>query len=154
MQSFTLEVEGLDELLKDAERMGAQVQPLNRAAITNSLNRVQSEARQRARHRTGTLQRSILTQVSYPNGQVSVDAKQGIFNEVGTGLYGPEAKPIVPKTAKALAWKSGGSLVFAKKVKGMKAQPFFKPGIDAALGYMQAQFMTVLDKIAAGLGGR
>lgn len=151
---FSLEVEGLTEAIKQAEAMGANVKPLNNAAITNSLNKVQSETRRRAAHRTGTLQRSILTQVNYPNGQAMVEAKYGQMLETGTGIYGPNAKPIEPKTAAALAWKSGGRMMFAKQIKGMRAQPFWKPGIDSAMGYIEGQFNTVLDKIIIGLGGR
>lgn len=152
--SLTLEVDGLKEAIKAAEAAGANVRPLTNAAITNSVNRVQSEARRRAAHRTGTMQRSILTQVNYPNGQVSVDSPQGIYNETGTGIYGPNARPIVPKTAKVLAWKGPGGMIFAKKVNGMRAKPFFHPGVDAAMGYVQGQFLTVLDKIAIGIGVR
>ena len=41
----------------------------------------------------------------------------------GTGIFGPNAAPITPKSAKMLAWQNGGPSgppwIFAKQVKGM-----------------------------------
>lgn len=151
--ALTVQVEGYDQLLVDIEKAGTGAKTLMRAAITNSVNRIQAEARALAPHRTGTLQRSILTQINYPTGQVSVDAKYGQFIEQGTGIYGPSGSPIVPKTAKVLAWKGAAGMVFARSVKGMRAKPFFKPGVERSATYISDQFTNVLDKLTQALGG-
>lgn len=148
---LVVEVEGLNELIAAAEREGANAQPLMKAAITNSVNRIQSNARALAPHRTGTLQRSILTNVDYPKGEVTVNEKYGEWIENGTGIYGPTGQRITPKKAKALAWMGAGGMVFARSIKGMKARPFFKPGIQNSLSYISDQFTQVMNKIIEGL---
>lgn len=53
----------------------------------------------------------------------------------GTGIYGPRATPIKPKTAKYLKfkWKKMGNKTFYfKSVKGMKANPYLKDALPAA----------------------
>lgn len=152
--SLAVQVEGLDKLIKDANKAGADSRVLVKAAITNSVNKIQSEARARAPHRTGTLQRSILASVSYPNGQVTVNEKYGQYIESGTGIYAGEGR-ITPKKALAMRWRGqGGAFVFARSTKGQKARPFFKPGIEAASAYITLQFTKALDRIAEELAGR
>lgn len=150
---LSVEITGLDKLVADAEHAGGDAKLLVKAAITNSVNRIQGTARSLAPHRTGTLQRSILTQVDYPNGQVQVNEKYGKWIEGGTGIYAGNGR-IVPKTAKALAFKQNGSLAFYRSVKGMKARPFFKPAVEASAEYISEQFTKVIDKLATGLAGR
>lgn len=147
-------VEGLDALMRDVRQAGGNSKPLVHAALINSVNHTQQQQRSRAAHRTGTLQRSIMGEVHYPWGQVAVNEKYGIYIEEGTGLYGPRRQAITPKTGKVLAFRSGGSMVFAKKVKGMKPRPFFKPGWQAAQPYINAQFGRVADRLLNILGGR
>jgi hypothetical protein len=53
----------------------------------------------------------------------------------GTGIYGPKARPITPKSAKYLAfkWKKrGNKQMFLKSVKGMKPNPYLKDALPAA----------------------
>ena len=145
----------LNDLLKDFERAGGRTDALMRAALTNSANRGQKEIRRRAAHRTGTLQRSVLTEVSRDNAEISVNEKYGIFLEEGTGIYGPRHAPIVPRSAKALVFKpKGGGIVFAKRVSGMRAKPFFKPGYEASKPYFIDQFQKVTDILTRALAGK
>lgn len=152
--ALSVEIVGFDQLIADVQRAGGKSEPLMRAAITNSVNEIQKSARAGAAHRTGTLQRSIQTQVNYPNGQVQVGEKYGIFVEEGTGIYGSKGTRITPKTAKVLAFTSGGSKVFARSSKGMKARPFFKPAIEGSADYIADQFVKVIDILARGLAGK
>lgn len=151
---LSVEIVGFDELIADATKAGANAEGLVKAAITNSVNRIQSEARSRAPHRTGTLQRSILTQVDYPEGKVAVGEKYGIYFEQGTGIYGATGNKITPKKAKVLAFKVGGKLVFARSVEGIQARPFFKPGIEASAQYISDQFVKVIELLTQGLAGK
>lgn len=146
--------EGLGKLAEDAQRAGANVSPLIRAALVNSTTEIQSQARSRAPHRTGTLQRSILVDVKDLVGTVSVNEKYGIYLEQGTGIYGPMGRPITPKRASVLAWKGAGGTVFARSVKGMKARPFFAPGYEASLSYINEQFAKVAQRLIDILAGR
>lgn len=152
--SLTVEVQGLDALITDVGRAGGNAVPLMKAAITNSVNRIQSNTRAIAPHRTGTLQRSIQTQVDYPQGEVSVGEKYGIWLEEGTGIYGDRGSRITPKTAKVLAWKGSSGLVFARSIAGMKARPFFRPGVEKSADYVAEQFVKVIERLVTGLAGR
>ncbi len=154
--AYEVEVIGLEPFLADAKKAGMTGAPrLMKAALTNSTNRIQETARSKAAHRTGTLQRSILTQVDYPDAQVSVDTKYGKWVEQGTGIYGPYQTPIVPKSGKVMAWNGASGPAFARSTKGMKPRPFFKPAIEESVGYIKDQFthvMTILVRELAGHG--
>lgn len=151
--SLSVEVVGLDKLMSDVEHAGGDGRRLVKAAIVNSVNRIQSNTRAMAPHRTGTLQRSILTHVDYPQGSVDVGEKYGIYIEQGTGIYAGQGR-ITPKSAKVLAFSVGGKKMFAASVKGMKARPFFKPGVEKSADYVADQFVKVIEKLASGLAGR
>jgi len=147
--------EGLDALIADTKKAGINSPALVKAALVNSSSEMQSQMRQRAAHRTGTLQRSVLAEID-PDGMsatVSVAEKYGIFIEQGTGIFGPLGTPIVPKRARVLAWKGSGGMVFARSVKGIKAKPFFVPGYEASISYIDNQFTIVSDKLMAILAG-
>jgi len=153
--SLTVQVEGFDDLVHDVHQMGTEgAKTLMKAAITNSVNKIQSNARELAPHRTGALQRSIQTQVDYPVGTVSVEEKYGQWIESGTGIYGPTGQRIQPKSAKVLAWQGATGMMFARSIKGMKPRPFFKPGVEKSADYISQQFTTVLRKITEGMAGK
>lgn len=152
--ALSIEILGLDKLVRDVAKAGGDANNLMKAAIVNSVNKIQSNTRSRAARRTGTLQRSILTQVNYPVGQVKVHEKYGVFLEEGTGIYGQKGREITPKQAKVLAFKVGGQQVFTKKVKGIKARPFFRPGIEASADYIAEQFVKVIERLTSGLAGK
>ena len=151
--NLTLEVQGLNELLRDVRKAGGDARKLMEAAMTNSTNEITKQARSRAPHRSGTLQRSIMPEVRYPDARVWVQEKYGRYIEEGTGIYGRNGRRITPKTASVLAWKQGGSMVFARSVAGIKPKPFFKPGVEASLSYVGKQFETVMDIIMKELKG-
>jgi hypothetical protein len=56
-----------------------------------------------------------------------------IFVLFGTGIYGPTGRRITPVRAQSLRFVSGGRVVFAKSVKGQKANNFLAESIRAAL---------------------
>lgn len=151
---FKVEVVGLNELVRDVAKAGGNAKPLVRAAITNATSKIQSNVRKRAKHRTGTLQRSVITTVRDVYGIVEVAEKYGEWIENGTGIYGPTGQRIVPKSAKALAFTYMGKKVFARSVKGMKAAPFFKPGVDESESYVNQQFDKVAEKLVNVMAGK
>lgn len=57
-------------------------------------------------------------------GFVEFTVDYAIFVMKGTGIYGPTGRRIRPKTAKALAFRVNGQLVFAKSVRGTRPNPF------------------------------
>jgi HK97 gp10 family phage protein len=151
--AFEIQVIGLDGLLRDVERAGGDATALVRAAQTNSATHIQSEARKRAPHATGTLQRSIQIENDGPAVRVSVNEKYGPWVEYGTGIFGPGGQRITPKQAKVLRWVSGGKTIFARSIAGMRPRPFFGPAVEDSAEYIYSQFMKVCERLVRELAG-
>jgi HK97 gp10 family phage protein len=147
--SLTVEIKGLPELQQDIKRAGGDAKPLVKAALFNSVTRMQRNIRERAPHKTGSLQRSILTQVDYPNAQVSADEKYAEYVE-----YGTKPHIIMPKNKKALYWKGAFSPVTVVHHPGTKANPFFKTGVENSQDYINEVFLKVIDRLVSELAGR
>jgi hypothetical protein len=120
--------------------------------------------------KTGTLERSIeVGALSDREAFIRATAKHAVMVERGTGIYGPRKRPIVPKRAKVLAWRTapaGGSLrlsgrsrvsggeetggwAFARSVKGRKATPYLVPGAQMAIHAAGADSMVTVWNDAA-----
>lgn len=69
-------------------------------------------------------------------------AEHTIYQEVGTGLYGPMKRYITPTVKQALSWidNRSGTRRFAKKVKGVKPQRFIRDGMRAAWGTTRSRY--------------
>ena len=132
--------------------------------------------------RTGTLGRSIaVTDPANGHGgryvEVGTNLHYAPYVEYGTGIYGPRGVPIVPTTAKALAWRSTGSgtsgsrriamgvtirkgkirraksrdqyMNFAKSVKGMRPWHFMQKAFEdpASAAYLQARVKQMFERV-------
>ena len=148
MSTLSVQVTGFDDFIKDATQAGLDAEPLTRAALQNSVTRIQSNVRDRAAHRTGALQRSVLTTVDYPSAEVAVEEKYGEFVEYGTAPH-----DIEPTNKKALYWSGAFSPVKVVHHPGTKAQPFFKPGVDASLTYIDETFTKVMERLVTVMAG-
>jgi hypothetical protein len=111
--------------------------------VTADTRRVQAYAKQYAPVDKGPLRASITAEVtSNParqtvTGRVESRLPYAIYQELGTGIYGPRGAPIRPKRAKRLVFKPKGSnqFVFAKQVRGAPPQRY----LTRALAVMAAQ---------------
>lgn len=66
-------------------------------------------------------------------GSLTYHAHYALFVMRGTGIFGPTGTPIVPKTATYMVFRGrDGALVYAKSVKGQRAQPFLAEAFRAA----------------------
>lgn len=100
--------------------------------------------------KTGNLGRSIRPGfLSGRSAFVNAEASYAAYVEKGTGIYGPRHKPIVPRTKKVLAWRTGSVTLsgrsrvkggqetagwaFARSVRGRRATPFLEPGARTAV---------------------
>lgn len=138
-----IQIKGLDDLTAQAKFLGAKgADKLVETAMRFSVAKIQAEARRRAPHRTGTLQRSILPEVTYPRALVGVNERYGLYIEEGTGPF-----VIEPKNKKALFWKGAKHPVKRVNHPGIKARPYFWPGVGASQDYIGKQFTVVLDKL-------
>lgn len=61
--------------------------------------------------------------------QLQTESGYGGYIEIGTGLYGPQKKRVVPKKKKFLSWidPETGKRIFAKSTQGMHARPYMYP---------------------------
>lgn len=88
---------------------------------------------------TGLLRASIHTQLQTGGEVLVMRVGSGQYYarwvHDGTGIYGPRARKITPKTAKYLKfkWKKmGNKTFFFKSVKGIKPNPYLKDALPAA----------------------
>jgi hypothetical protein len=127
---------GFDLKLNDSDfrRLSSTTAEKAEAGIKQTALLVEAEAVRRAPHRTDNLLNSATT--SWSGGgfdtvaQVRFTAPYALYVHEGTGIFGPEGRPIEPVNAKALAFFIGSNLVFAKSVKGQKGQPFLKEAFE------------------------
>lgn len=109
-----------------------------RTALTRKAIQVQNEARRLCPVDTGTLRRSITYSITGSSAE-SMQARVGsnidyaLAVEVGTGIYGPKGRPIVPTTKQFLVFTTKTGTVFARSVRGRKATPYLKPALEKAM---------------------
>lgn len=85
---------------------------------------------------TGLLRASIATQLRTDGFELAMRVGSGVryarWIHDGTGIYGPKARPIKPKTAKYMRWYTKqGTPVFARQTKGMRPNPYLKAALPA-----------------------
>lgn len=91
------------------------------AILSRATQKIRGEAVTNAPYETGTLRRSILSEVTPTYGKVGSNLPYARFREFGG--------TIVPKKAKMLAWKRGWKWHFAKKVT-QKWKPYLIPAFE------------------------
>lgn len=111
-----------------------------RRLMTRIVLTVESYSKAEAPVRTGHLRRTITHQVSATGDRGVVGTNVNYAKPVHDGS---KAYDIRPKNKKALAFKSGGSVIFTKKVHmpARTANPFFTRGLAASRDMIE-QFMT------------
>lgn len=146
--SYAIKVDNLDkirsEFVKAPRVVAGQLEKGVKEAGAVILEKEKSEAP----IKTGTLRRSI--EMSYRPIGVTIYPKSGYayFVHFGTGLYGERRAMIVPKRAKMLAWKSGGKMIFAKAVRGQKANAFVERTADQVGPKINRVFDNILKNIS------
>lgn len=96
---------------------GPRVERAFRAAafeqMQSGMHAVEAVTRARAPYRTGHLRRSIISRVYWLGntliGVIGTTVFYAPYLEMGTGLYGPRNRPIVPVKARALRFPAGGT---------------------------------------------
>jgi len=102
---------------------------------------VANAARRRCPVDDGTLRASIRSQVSHRGsevaGEVYSDLEYAAYVHQGTGIYGPAGQPIRPVRARVLSWEQAGvGRVFAREVRGSRAQPFLADALAEVVGHV------------------
>lgn len=96
---------------------------------------------------TGQLRQRIEAEVSSRDASVRFraptdsDAPYALFQEVGTGIYGPLGRYITPKRAQMLSWvNQQGDRVFARRVRGVRPQHYFKRALEFLFGQRNVRY--------------
>lgn len=120
----------LPGIARDAFIRGRRVERVAKARLAASPRRIAS----------GALLRSITTEpMRVAGGATGARVGSGLYYALwvheGTGLFGPNHTPIVPKRRKFMRFIPEGSAeaVFARSVKGMPPNPFLRDAMGAAL---------------------
>jgi hypothetical protein len=176
-QAFACEVEGLGSLAENFTSLGSKA--IIAAGLTKMTMLIRAAAMAKAapHRKTGSLQRSITSEVD-PElliGYVGTVDKRGPWFEFGTGIHGPTGQRITPKHANVMAWPGGstrltgaatagssGAMIFAKSTKGMVKAPWLVPGFEEAQGAFEPILdsmghdlaMEALAQIKSALGGK
>lgn len=147
---FTVTIQGLDELIVNTASAADKVQAVITAALQASANKIQSLARinLNPHHRTGNLQRSVLTMVDYPVANVTVNERYGLYIEQGTRPH-----DIYPVRKKALYWVGADHPVKVVHHPGTAADPFFTRAIAEANPYISEVFLKAANTILARMAG-
>ena len=92
---------------------------------------LQTAARYNAPYRTGNLWRHIGVQKKGEEWFLVASAFYSPYVEFGTGIY-REKNPgyIYPKNGKFLVFRSGGKMIFARRIKGQKGQHYMRDALD------------------------
>lgn len=141
-RSIGVQVRGEKELAADFARLENAVRGpvLGRAAQAGAMV-IETEAKQRAPRKTGTLIRSIHSEITKQDASqaaaaVGTNVEYGSHVEYGTGIHGPTGQPILIRPRRpggALRFQIGDRVVFARQVRnpGMRPRPFLEPAFDA-----------------------
>lgn len=144
--NFSVKVEGADQISKalmfksSKVADNAQIKMLKMAALM-----VESEAKQKAPIDKGVLRNSITNAIEGSEGnrfaRVGTNIEYGVYQEYGTGVYGPKGTPITPKRGRFLVFKGkDGNMVFARSVAGSPKREFMKKGVT----FLQANMSKVI----------
>lgn len=148
---ISIQIKGLDQLQGKFEEASSTLERELKYAMVESVNAIKNTAQDLAPYDTGTLRRSIFTDVSDDgfHGEVAQDsdiASYGVMMEYGTAPH-----DIYPVTAKALFWD--GALYPVKVVHhpGTAAQPFMEPALEQNADRIQDFFNEAIEKVIQSL---
>lgn len=132
---LSAKIEGLDELKAKLANSPTQLDNIEQQMLKMAAMITQAAAKEKAPVDTSFLRKSIQYELKGTKGNryatVGTNVKYAIYQEFGTGIYGPKRTPIVPKRARVLAFRTkDGHLVFTKQVKGSAPKKFMLTGIE------------------------
>ena len=134
--TYTVEIKNLKEL-QDRFKQAPDITAKHIIGAGNkSLISLQGTAKQLAPVDTSRLRQSILVSPmkrtgNVISGSVGTSTTYSVYQEVGTGIYGPKHAPIKPKTKKFLAFKTkDGKWIRAKSVKGVRGRFYMKGSVE------------------------
>lgn len=148
--TFTMKINGLDELVKNAEKAGSEMKALLYQTMVKATTIIKEDAKAiksgSFRNQTGSLRRSIVSRVhSAAHGEISTDIPYAGHVEFGTRPH-----TILPKKGRYLRFKArSGKMVFARKVNhpGSKPYPYMKPAFENNQGAIVKEYELLAQRI-------
>ncbi len=125
-------------------------------AVNRSLVGYQATAKGLAPVDTGRLRSSIQLRPARRTGNqiegsVGTSVRYSVFQELGTGIYGPLGRPIRPKTGKVLRFVSRGKVVYAREVRGSRPRYYFRGAVEQNQGRTEGYFADALQSVTQQL---
>jgi HK97 gp10 family phage protein len=154
MGAFNLKIDGIDEFRKDLKESIPFLQSEVKKAMVSSVNVVKNEAQTLAPFKTGTLRRSIFTDIK-ESGFRGVVAQDTNIASYGPAIeFGTAPHEITPVNKKALFWK--GALNPYRKIMhpGSKASPFMSPALENNVQRIQKFFEDALLNVVLRMAGK
>jgi hypothetical protein len=129
-----------DALVRGVEELGMR--------LADRMNEeIVSELRNNASRRTGAMADSVEVEDgpslsgTVVASKIIVGVEYGIYQDQGTGIYGPEGHPIEPRSAKVLRFDSAVlGIVFARSVRGSEPTRW----------WTKAMFPLIARRVSAG----
>ena len=152
--SITLTIEGLDQFKADVQKGADNIQPEIQTAMVNSVNQVKNEAQNIAPYQTGTLRRSIYTDIQ-DNGFTGIVGQDSNIAPYGIDVeYGTAPHEIYPVNKKALFWKGALNPYRHVHHPGTRANPFMSDAINNSLDAIQGFFEKAVQNIVDIMAGK
>ncbi len=138
--SYYATIPNLPELQKRFQEAPQITLVAVRDAVNKSLTNYQREAKLNAPVDTGRLRQGILVKpatitaggsLTKVSGSVNATANYSAAVELGTGIYGPNKAPILPKKKPYFTFKTkGGGWVRVKSIRGMRGRFYMRDALE------------------------
>jgi HK97 gp10 family phage protein len=138
-------IQGLDELRATAGASASLLDREVKTAMVSSVNTIKNQAQHLAPFKTGTLRRSIFTDLQNNGytGIVGQDPSQAIYGsyiEYGTGEFAGHSR-----------WLGNIPGVGVRWIKGMRARPFMTPAFENNIEKVKDLFLHAMDKVVKSM---
>jgi hypothetical protein len=156
MISYKVEIKGLDTLqarFKEAPDITAK-HVLD--AGNKSLISLQGTAKQLSPIDIGRLRASILVSPmkrsgNVISGSVGTSVTYSVYQEQGTGIYGPNKRPITAKNGGYMTFQIKGKWVRVKSTKGVRGRYYMKGAVEQNQSKIDGYFEQAADNITRDL---
>ena len=158
MLTYSINVHGLADLDKQFQKAPELVRSHITTAMNKSLVRLHGTAKELVPVDQGTLRGSLIISPvtwsgSTATGNVGTNLHYAVYQEQGTGIYGPSGQPIRPKTKTVLAWQKNGAWHFARQVRGVRPKWYMRTSAERNEQAVNGYFATAMDEVARALTG-
>lgn len=154
MTDISLKIDGLEEFKADVAKGASNIGEEVKRAMVYSVNTVKNTAQDMVAYKTGTLRRSIFTDVQ-DSGFTGIVGQDRNMASYGSDIeYGTAPHVILPVNKKALFWK--GALNPYRKVNhpGTKPKPFMQPALDSSVERIKEFFDQAILNIIKMMSGK